>query len=234
MIALKLKVVGYVRVSTEEQAAGGLGLEAQQAKIRGYCDLYELDLVAVLSDPGFSGKSLDRPAMREALDLLRRRKDPVDGLVLAKLDRLTRSVADWSSLINEFFRDEKKRLFSVGESIDTRTAAGRMMIGMIMLIAEWEREVIGERTRDALAAKIARGERCGKVRFGHDLAGDGKTLIPNEREQAAIRRMEEWRAQGRTYRDLCRLLEEMGVETKEGGRLWRPMTVRRILARSGA
>lgn len=227
----RLQVIGYTRVSTEEQAAGGLGLEAQQAKIRGYCDLYELDLAAIHSDPGFSGKSLERPAMREVLEILRRRKDPVDGLVLAKLDRLTRSVGDWSDLIKEFFRDERKRLFSVGESIDTRTASGRMMIGMIMLIAEWEREVIGERTRDALQAKIRRGERCGKVRFGYDLADDGKTLTLNAPEQEAIARMREWRATGKSLREVAAMLRELGIETKEGSAIWLPTTIKRILGR---
>lgn len=228
----RLRVVGYARVSTEEQAAGGLGLDAQDGKIRGYCDLYELHLVAIHSDPGYSGKSLDRPAMREVLEILRRRKDPVDGLVLAKLDRLTRSVGDWSSLIKEFFRDEKKRLFSVGESIDTRTASGRMMIGMIMLIAEWEREVIGERTRDALQAKIRRGERCGSVRFGFDLAADSKRLVPNPGEQETIERLRSWRAEGRTLREMAAMLAELGIETKEGSRLWLPTTIKRILARA--
>jgi site-specific DNA recombinase len=235
------RVIGYTRVSTEEQASGGLGLEAQEAKIRAYCDLYELDLLRIHSDPGVSGKSLERPGVSVVLAELRRRKDGPDGLVLAKLDRLTRSLGDWSQLIDEFFRDERKRLFSVGEAIDTRTATGRMVLNLIMTIAEWEREIIGERTRDALQAKIRRGERCGKVRFGYDLDPhqldeDGRPyrLVPNDREQEAIRLMGEWRSQGRTYRDMCRLLEGLGIGTKEGGKVWLPMTIRRIINRPSA
>lgn len=227
-----LKVIGYTRVSTEEQATGGFSLDAQAGKVRAYCDLYDLDLIATYSDPGHSGKTLDRPGVAEVLAELRRRKDGPDGLVVAKLDRLTRSLRDWQMLIEELF-DEKKgrRLFSVEESIDTRRASGRLVLNVIMTVAQWEREVIGERTKDALQAKIAKGERCGRVRFGYDLAADGVRLTPNELEQKSIELMKEWRSSGRSLRDIARLLEEMGIETKEGAKLWLPTTIKRILSR---
>lgn len=85
-------------------------------------------------------------------------------------------------------------------------------------------------TSDALQAKIRRGERRGRLRFGYDLANDGKTLIPNPREQQAIARMRQWRAQGKTYRDLVWLVEDLGIDTKTGG-IWRPQTIRQILTR---
>lgn len=227
------RVIGYTRVSTEEQARGGLSLEAQEGKIRSYCELYELDLLRVIADPGASGKSLDRPGVAEVLAELRRRKDGPDGLVIAKLDRLTRSLGDWSDLIAEFWRDEKRRLFSVGEAIDTRTATGRMVLNLIMTIAEWEREVIGERTRDALAAKAARSERCGKIRYGYDLASDGRTLSPNPTEQAIIAAMREWRSAGMSLRRIVARLAADGIPTKDGRPRWGAMTVGRILARTG-
>jgi DNA invertase Pin-like site-specific DNA recombinase len=105
-----------------------------------------------------------------------------------------------------------------------------MFLNLIMTIAQWEREIIAERTSEALQGKIRRGERCGKVRFGYDLADDGRTLVPNELEQKAIDRMKEWRAQGKTYRDLVAMLQEYGIETKDGG-IWRPATVRQIIRR---
>jgi site-specific DNA recombinase len=106
-----------------------------------------------------------------------------------------------------------------------------MVVNLLMTVAQWEREVIGERTRDAPQAKIARGERCGKIRFGYDLSADGKSLVKNEREQEAIRQMRAWRAQGKTYRDLVKLVEDFGIDTKEGNRVWVPTTIRRILCR---
>jgi len=225
-------VAGYTRVSLEEQASLGFSLDAQEKKIRGYCDLYDLNLVHIYSDPGASGKDLNRPGIQSVLTLLRRRKDGIGGVVVAKLDRLTRSIRDCAQLIEEHFGEKReKRLFSVEESIDTRKASGRMVLNMIMTVAQWEREVIAERTKDALQAKIAKGERVGKVRFGYNLADDGKTLVKNQREQEAIRQMRAWRAQGKTYRELVKMVEDLGIDTKEGHRLWLPMTIRRILCR---
>jgi site-specific DNA recombinase len=233
----RARVVGYVRVSTEEQGREGVSLANQEAKIVEYCRLYDLDLVRIESDPGVSAKTLDRPGLTSALDDLRRGKSRsrpggrIEGLVIYKLDRLTRSIGDWDKLIHEFFNDKvNKLLFSVSDHIDTGTASGRMFLNLIMTIAQWEREVIAERTGDALQGKIRRGERCGRLRFGYDLADDGRTLLPNGAEQEAIGRMKEWRAQGKTYRDLVALLEEYGIDTKDGG-IWRPATVRRILIR---
>jgi DNA invertase Pin-like site-specific DNA recombinase len=227
-----LPVIGYRRVSTDEQARDGFGMDAQEKKIRAYCELYELNLLRIISDPGLSGKDLERPGIQEVLSLLRQRKDAVQGLVVAKLDRLTRSLRDCSELIEEFFEEKRgKRLFSVEESIDTRRAAGRLVLNVIMTVAQWEREVIGERTKDAMQAKIAKGERCGKVRFGYDLAPDGIRLVENEQEQEAIAQMREWRTQGKTYRELVELVKGLGIETKEGGIVWQPTTIRRILLR---
>jgi DNA invertase Pin-like site-specific DNA recombinase len=228
-----IHVLGYIRVSTEEQATGGYSLDAQEKKIRGYCELHELELVEIRSDPGFSGKNLDRPGIQQVIAQLRRRKHSVDGLVVAKLDRLTRSLKDCSLLIEEFFEERKanKQLFSVEESIDTRRAAGRLILNVIMAVAQWEREAIGDRTKDALQAKIARGERCGRIRFGYDLDADGIHMVPNPREQETIALMRAWRDEGKTYREMAKLIEEMGIRTKEGHREWLPMTIQRILNR---
>src|SRR6476661_5883591 len=122
----KMRVIGYIRVSTDEQATGGQSLGAQRAKINDYARLYDLELVAVIEDAGVSAKSLNRPGLQKALAMLRSGK--VDGLVIAKLDRLTRSVADWQTLIDDYFGERAgKQLFSVADSIDTRTAAGRLV-----------------------------------------------------------------------------------------------------------
>lgn len=231
-----MRVVGYTRVSTEEQAAGGSSLAAQAAKIRLYCELHEHDLVRVVEDPGASGKSLDRPGLALALAEVRSRQpDAAQGIVISKLDRLTRSLRDWSDLIAEFFGEAAKNrrsLFSVSDSIDTTTASGRLVLNLLVTVAQWEREVIAERTRDTLRSMIADGRRVGKVRYGHALAADGRRLDDLAGELAAIARMRAWRADGASYREVCRRLELAGIPTKEGG-AWRPATVRRILLRAG-
>lgn len=225
-----MRVIGYVRVSTDEQADKGLSLKAQRAKIEAYCNLYDLELVEVVEDAGQSGKSLKREGLQRALASLKKGK--ADGLVITKLDRLTRSIGDWQDLIDEHFGEKTgQQLFSVTDSIDTRTAAGRLVLNVLLSVAQWEREAIGERTRDALQHKIARGERCGKVRFGFDLGPDGKTLVPNAVEQEALQLLRDLRAAGMSLRTIAAELNARGIATKEG-RPWIFTSVAGILARA--
>jgi DNA invertase Pin-like site-specific DNA recombinase len=122
----------------------------------------------------------------------------------------------------------------VADSIDTRTAAGRLVLNVLLSVAQWEREATGERTREALRHKIRIGERCGKVRFGFNLAEDGKTLVPNAAEQQTIVLIAELRAAGRTYRQIAAELSERSIPTKEGALNWTHTTVGRILKRKAA
>lgn len=226
-----MRAVGYIRVSSEEQAAEGVSLDAQRAKVGGYAALYGLDLVAVEVDAGASAKTLDRPALARALARLDRGE--AEGLVIAKLDRLSRSVGDWDRLIAAYFGERAgKKLWSVADSIDTRTAAGRLVLNVLMSVAQWEREAIGERTRDALQHKIRVGERCGKVRFGHDLHPDGVRLVANPAEQEALAVLHDLAAGGMGPRAIARELSRRGLPTKEGRGPWDHSAVRRILART--
>ena len=228
-----MKVIGYIRVSTEEQATNGQSLDAQRAKLEAYAKLYDLDLVIVVEDAGISAKTLLRPGLQNALAMLR--KGDADGLLIAKLDRLTRSVADWQILIDDYFGEHAgKQLFSVADSIDTRTAAGRLVLNVLLSVAQWERETISERTRDALQHKIRKGERCGKVRFGYDLADDGVSLVPNEAEQDAIRLIRQLRTEGLTLRQIAGELAVRAIPTKEQYSGWTHTAVQRILTRHAA
>ncbi len=122
-----MKAVGYIRVSTEDQAMTGVSLPAQRAKLEAYASLYGLELVRIEVDDGVSAKTLERPALRRALATVDRGE--ADGLLIAKLDRLSRSVADWDRLIDGYFGERAgKQLWSVADSIDTRTAAGRLVL----------------------------------------------------------------------------------------------------------
>lgn len=229
--AADLKSVdGYIRVSTDEQTRDGLSLTHQEHKIRGYCELFGLELVRIERDAGVSAKSLDRDGLRSVLDDLRRGR--VAGLVIYKLDRLTRSLGDWSNLIDELFsKTAGRHLHSVEEKIDTGTASGLLVLDVLMSVAQWERRIIAERTADALQGKISRGERCGRIRFGKSLAADGKTLVDHPEEQRALGFMREWRAQGKTYREMIATLQQLGIGCKEPGSVWRPGVIQRILAR---
>lgn len=224
-----MKVILYSRVSTREQAESGISLEAQRAKLEAYASLYDLEVVEVIEDAGESAKSLKRPGLQRALDMLR--KGEAEGLAVVKLDRLTRSVGDWQTLIDDHF-GSRSQLFSIADSIDTRTAAGRMVLNILLSVAQWEREAIGERTRDALQHKIANGERVGKVRFGYDLGDDGKTLEPNQQEQDAIAWMQQLRQDGLTLRQIAAALTDANIATKEGRNEWKHTAVSGILKRA--
>ena len=226
-----MKVIAYSRVSTTDQADNGVSLEAQTAKLSAYASLYDLTIVETIEDAGESAKSLIRPGLQRALGMLKRGE--ADGLVIVKLDRLTRSVADWQTLIDGFFGERAgKQLMSVSDSIDTRTAAGRLVLNVLLSVAQWERETTAERTREALRHKIRNRERVGKVRFGYDLGADGVGLIENAAEQQAIATMLELRQAGATYRAIAAELTDRGIEPKESSK-WDHSAVRRILARAG-
>jgi len=209
----EMKVIGYVRVSTEEQASQGVSLAAQEEKIRQYASLYDLELVDVIHDPGASAKSLKRPGLQQALSLLE--AGQAEGLVIAKLDRLTRSVADWSSLIAGYF--SKHSLLSVSDQIDTRTAAGRLVLNVLVSCAQWEREAIGERTKTALQYKKSQGVKLG-----------GPSLGESEEELETLRFVKELRGQGLTLTAITAKLNAEGYKTKRGGK-WYPGTVKYLL-----
>jgi site-specific DNA recombinase len=228
-----MKVVGVVRVSTEEQSKEGVSVDAQIAKIKAYCLLYELNLVDIIVDAGVSAKSLNRPGLTVALAMLKSKK--ADGMVVTKLDRLSRSVGDWDYLIANYFGERAgKQLFSVGDQIDTRTAAGRLVLNVLMSVAQWEREVIVERTTDAMEYKKSKGERVGAVPFGFDLAANGINLIPNEQEQQVITEINSLRASGHSLREIAVELTRQGIATKEGNASWSHQAVAKILNRKAA
>jgi site-specific DNA recombinase len=207
--------VGYIRVSTDKQADHGVSLDAQQAKLTAYAQLYDLELVEVIVDAGVSAKTLDRPGLQRALGMLR--KGQTNALLVAKLDRLTRSVEDLGELIRTVFVHGKADLLSVGEQIDTRTAAGRLVLNVLGSVAQWERETIGERTAEALAHKKAQGHKTGgDVPYGSRLAADGTTLLPDEAEQALLGAIHEARQRGLSQRAVVAELTRQGFTTRKG------------------
>jgi len=178
-----MRTVGYVRVSTDKQAERGISLEAQEAKISAMATVQGAELIDVIVDGGESAKSLNRPGLQKLMGLVN--SGGVQAVIVAKLDRLTRSVKDLCGL-PELFEKRKVALISVAEALDTGSAAGRLVITIMGAVSQWEREAIGERTRDALQHKRGNGERVGKIAFGSRLAGDGQHLEPDSAEQAAL------------------------------------------------
>lgn len=218
------KAVGYVRVSTAGQADTGVSMEAQRIKIRQYCELYGLDLAGVVEDAGASAKTLDREGLQDALGRLE--KGEADTLVVVKLDRLTRSVVDLNTLLTRYFA-ERFNMVSVSEQINTGTAAGRLVLNVLMSVSQWEREAISERTVAALQHKKAEGQRVGEIPYGYRLAPDGIHLVEHEAEQEVISAVLEYRTAGLTYRAIAERLERRGFTNREG-RPFHPQTVSNI------
>lgn len=236
-----LDVVGYVRVSGDEQAKKGISLDTQREKLELYARFKGLNLVRIVADEGWSAKDLKRPGVVELLRMMDEKE--IGGVLIYKLDRLTRSLKDWSFLIDAYFGDKTGiKLFSVGDDINTQSAAGRLVLNLLMSVAQWERETNAERTTDNLATHKAKGRRAGKLLYGYRIDPDGPLstrghpvgLIPDPAEQATIRLMEELDARGMSLRAICHHLEELGIETKEGSRIWSPSSIRNILTRSKA
>jgi DNA invertase Pin-like site-specific DNA recombinase len=208
-----MKAIGYVRVSTEKQADFGVSLEAQSEKVRAMAVVQGAELAEVIIDAGESAKSLNRPGMARLLSLVD--AGAVDIVIIAKLDRLTRSVKDLAELLERFTR-RGVSLVSVAESLDTGTAAGRLVLNIMTAVSQWEREAIGERTRDAMHHKRANGERVGTVSFGYRTAADGLHLEADPAEQGILSRIRELKAAGRTIRQIADELNRQGFTTRRG------------------
>lgn len=220
-----MKVIGYSRVSTEKQADAGVSLEAQSAKIRAMAVVHGAELLDIIVDGGESAKSLNRPGMARLLALVNGRE--VDAVIVAKLDRLTRSVKDLCELLERFER-RGVALISVAESLDTGSAAGRLVLNIMTAVSQWEREAIGERTRDAMSHKRSQGQRVGNIAYGCRLAGDGVHVEDDPDEQAVLTEIRRLRGEGGTLRGIAAALNHRAYRTRRGT-AWRLESVARIL-----
>ncbi|HYW45190.1 MAG TPA: recombinase family protein [Bryobacteraceae bacterium] len=206
-----MKAVGYARISKQNER--GVSLESQIAKIRAMAEVQGAELVDVIVDDGESARSLERPGMLRLLALAD--SSLVSAVIIAKLDRLTRSVKDLAELLERFSRRDVA-LVSVAESLDTATASGRLVMNLLISVSQWEREVIGERTRQALQFKKSLGQRIGGIPYGFQLAPDGKHLEPTAAEQFVLTRIRLLRSQGYSLRAIAHNLNGDGYTTRKG------------------
>ncbi len=221
-------VIGYVRVSTEQQASEGISLEAQKGKISAWCELHGYTLAGLFVDAGLSGKRADnRPELLKALDAVTK----CSGVLLVySLSRLARSTKD-TLAISDRLEKANADLVSLSEKIDTTSAAGKMVFRMLAVLAEFERDLVSERTVAALQHKRNRGGRMGQVPFGFAVAADGDTLIPAENEQRVIRRVIELRREGRTLKAIAEQLTFERFPNKSGRIQWNTTQIHRLLNR---
>lgn len=239
-----LKVIGYTRVSTDDQAEKGFSLIDQPAKIRAYADHRGLDLVEVIEDAGECSKTLDRPGLQRVLAMLRARE--AGGVVVAYLDRLSRHLGDMVTLVESYFLEaDGFRLHSAAETVETRTASGRTMVYFMALMSQYQRELIVEKTAGAMAGKRSRSERTGNLKFGfttdpsdvrRSRKGNPLALIPCPEDQAIEVTIRQLRGEGRSLRAIADELNareipgKRGVTRRSTGR-WSKTSVGEILKR---
>ena len=223
-----MNAVGYTRVSTDGQATDGVSLEAQQARIRAWCEANGYALLALHVDAGLSGcRSDNRPGLQSALAEACKSRA---AFVVYSLSRLARSTKD-AIAISERLGKSGADLVSLSERIDTTTAAGKMVFRMLAVLAEFERDQVAERTKGALAHLRNQGKRIsGKIPYGYDLALDGENLVSNPKEQSGLQLIQKLRAKGLGRRRIASQLMRRGIPAKTGSS-WSPQAVGNILRR---
>ena len=229
-------ILAYTRVSTSEQAAEGLSLEAQADRLRAYC-ASRGQRCHLIEDAGVSARLplSRRPGGAELLQMVS--EDQASGVAALRLDRLFRDAADcltvtrgWDSL--------GVGLHCLDLGIDTSTPAGRAFLTVAAAFAEMERSVIAERTREGLRVAQAQGARLGGVPYGWKRGPErddaGRLLwSPVDDEQAVIERIRVYRADGMSYQHIASRLNDGGIPSRRGGQ-WYASAVMRALKHATA
>jgi site-specific DNA recombinase len=235
-------VVGYTRVSTAEQADSGLSMAAQRARIEAYCQAREFKLVAIEEDAGESGSI--QPSRRSGLTraLQHLEQGRAQGLIVLRLDRLSRSVMD-TLRVADLFKRRDWQLVSVAENLETHTPSGRLFLTILAAMNEHERSLIADRTQAALV-RVARDGRPRSriVPFGHRLKGlpeilevpkgTAAKLIEHHGEQVVLRRILRHRREGLGPRRIAKKLNAAGIHNPRTHKPWSPSLIQRLLATS--
>lgn len=221
-----MRLLVYIRVSTEAQADSGAGLEAQLNACQTYAQRSDLEIHRIFRDEGISGAAEmeDRPGLMEALTELRKG----DVLLVAKRDRLARDTYA-VAFIKRAVEKKKARIVSAaGEGTDQNDPASKMLTGIVDVFAEYEREVIKARTKAALQAMKRDGKRVGHIPFGFRLCDNGIHIEESPDEQDILRQMNELRAEGLSIRAIAMALNERGAFNR-GQATWNNASVHRLM-----
>lgn len=220
----------YLRVSTDSQADSGAGLAAQRAAIETYAKRHGLTITSWHEDAGVSGAAgiEARPGLAAAIATLRKG----DTLIAAKRDRVSRDTF-LAAVIDRAVSRKGATITSADGVGNGDTAADAFMRSVMSAAAEFERGLIRQRTKSAMAAKRRAGERVGTIPFGWCL-GDDNTLVPVAEEQRVIEQIIRCRAAGMSYRAIAAILTDEGVTTKGGNTSWSHTAIKSILDRQAA
>ncbi len=230
--AKPFRAVGYLRVSTDDQAREGFSLDAQRARIRAYSLAKGYVLECEFVDDGYSGRTTSRPAFQAAMNAVRDgilvdgRTVQVRAFVVARFDRLNRNLYEFLATLQEMDR-HNVHFVSVDETVDTSGPFGRFFIQVIGAFAELESGIIGERVRHGMMAKaLTSGFNGMSPPFGYDIVDGG--LVVNEREAVVVRKICRWKRGGKSFAWITRKLNTDDVPTKKGKR-WTERQIFRIV-----
>lgn len=212
--------IGYVRVSTAEQAEEGVSLDAQEARIRAYCTMRDLELIELVTDPGVSAGKYTLEQREGGAKLLGAvTQGKVTHVVALKLDRLFRNTIDCLTTVQAWDKaGVSLHLIDMGgASLDTSSAMGRMFLTMAAGFAEMEKNLTAERTTAALSRKAEKNERTGELPYGKRLSADEIHLEDNPEEQAVIAKVRKLQKAGLSQRAIVKELAQMGMVNRAGG-----------------
>lgn len=209
----------YIRVSTQEQAQEGYSIAAQTERLTAYCNAQGWTDYKFYIDEGVSAKDTNRPKLNLLMEHVK--GEQISMILVYRLDRFTRSVRDLYSLL-ETLEKHKCAFKSATEIYDTSTAMGRMFIGLVALLAQWETENLSERIKMALDKKVSGGERVGNIPYGFDL-DENEKLVANDQAPVVLYMIDSVK-KGMSANQLAEHLNKMNT-----GREWRANTVLRLL-----
>jgi DNA invertase Pin-like site-specific DNA recombinase len=212
------RVIAYLRVSTSEQGEAGNGLDAQRAAIERECAHRGWQLVRVEEDVQSAKSTKNRPGLERALRACRRHE--ADGVVAAKIDRLSRSVIDFATLLEDA-RKHGYNIVALDLGVDLSSVQGELIANVLAAVAQWERRIIGERTKAAMAVVKKRGPKPGKKPIGR----------PRGYDDAIRARVKAEHSAGRSLSEIARGLRREDIPTAREGSTWHASTVRMLLTR---
>lgn len=222
--AQKRITAAYLRVSTEQQAVNGYGLDAQYEKCYQQSQIKDIDAPRFFIDEGVSGSKplCERPKMGELLSLIE--AGQVETVIVYSLDRVGRKAAHILNFV-DLLEKHHTQLIIVREALDTSTPHGRFALTILAAMAQLERDYISERTREALAQTP---NVSGRVGYGYVRGEDGK-VHTDPHTYPTLQRIVTMRDQGDTLQTIADTMNAEQIATPRNGKLWRANTVKSII-----